>query len=301
MAEKTHTCFNGKVFKDNSNRSLGFMPCPDCLKERNIEVRDGIVNDVTGKKEALAEVLGVGKKFVTDVYSAEYIIGKADIHYLDKESLSEFNDGVSSIISNFVMGKSPKTSMIMYLGRHAKLQEFAYILLASAYKGMLSVSKILTAREISLNKYKEEFDENYKTDISIVINTDSSDVYALSEIQGYMQERAYNNKPTIVLLSNRRNFTATIGRLCSLDEPRMDLGAYLGVNYRNNIDMSEESVIIARKAIQVSNESLGTNQMLEDRYKAVNKEINNKKEQQESDMKSLDLNSLTNVSFNGRG
>ena len=300
MEEQTHHCYSGRVFKDPANRSLGMMPCPICMKERTKEVRDGIVNEDTGKRESLSEKLGVGKRFTTDVYTDEYIIGKVDMHYLDKESLYDFNNRIDRLTSNLIMSETPKTSMVLYLGRHAKLQEFAYILLASAYKGLLSVSKILTPREITLNKYKEEFDENYKTDIAVVINTDSSDVHALSEIQGFMQERAYNDKPTIVLLSNRRNFTATIGRLCSLDEPRMDLGAYLGVNYRKNIDMSEESVKIAMKAIQVSNDSLETNQVLEDRYKTINTETNNNKAQQEADMKSFDINKYTGGSFNGR-
>jgi hypothetical protein len=291
-----HHCYNGMVFADGSKRRM--VPCPICQKERKTDVRDGVKDEETGKVISLAEKLGLSKRFVSDVYSDEYIIGKTDLYYLEKESVKEFNETVDKLISNLVMGRLPSTSLVMYLGRHAKLQEFAYILLASAYKGVLSIGKILTPREIRLNKYSEDFKEHYTNDLEVIIATSDIDNIGFDEIQGFMQERAYKNKPTIVLLSHRKNFTYTLGKLCSLDSERYDLGAYIGVNYKRNLNMSEESILIARKAYEVSNKSLGTNQELEDYYKIP---ANNKTNINEHEMQSFDINEYAgHGTFDGR-
>lgn len=162
------------------------------------------------------------------MYSQEAIIGTTDLYYLEDNSVYEFNAVVEALMAGLTGGQLPETSFVMYAGRHAELQKLAYCFLASAYKGLLTVGRVLTAREIRVNKYKEDFDEYYKKDIIVVIMTDDADSVTFGEVQGFMQERSLNNKPTIVLLSNRRNFTLTIGRLCSLSEARYDLG-YLSV------------------------------------------------------------------------
>ena len=292
---KDHHCYNGKQFADGTKTTM--VPCPICQQERKLDTRDGVEDDETGKKISLAEKLGVDKRYVSDVYSAEHIIGKADIYYLEKESFKEFNTYTEKLIGNLILGKLPSTSLVLYLGRHAKLQEYAYILLASAYKGILNVGKILTPREIKINKSKESFDEHYTNDLEVVIATSDMTPDMLDEIHGFMQERAFNKKPTIVLLSNRRNFMYTLGRICSLDDERLDLGAYLGVSYKRDLNMAEENITIAKKAYKVSNASLGTNQVLEEKYK-VPENINT--DPIKDDIKEFDLNAYTgNGSFGG--
>ncbi|PHE64384.1 hypothetical protein COF68_05980 [Bacillus toyonensis] len=293
---KTHRCYNGKVFTDSTRTAM--MPCPDCQREKKNEVRDGMVNPETGKTESLASILGLNKKFVTDMYSDENIIGSADKYYIDHSSLIEFNAVVEAVTSNLTMGNLPDTSLIMYAGRHAKLHELAYCFQASAHKGLMKVGRALTPRDIIVNKYKEDFSEFYEHDLAIVIMTDDADSIAFSEVQGFMQNRSYNNNPTIVLLSNRRNFTLTIGRLCSLDEPRMDLGAFIGVNYKQGLNMSEETIVIAQKAFKVSNEILGTNQKLEDTMKVPNENLRST----DAEMQSFELDKFTTgkSNFGGR-
>lgn len=293
---KDHKCYNGQVFADSSRRKM--VPCPICQKERKLDSRDGVEDETTGKTISLAEKLGVNKKYVSDVYSSEHIIGKADMYYIENDSLREFNDYVDSLTSKLIMGSLPTTSLVLYLGRHARLQEFAYILLSSAYKGILTVGKILTDREIRLNKYNEGFEEHYTNDLEVVIATNGINGDGFNEIQGFMQERAYNNKPTIVLLSSRKNFIYTIGRICSLDGERLDLGSYLGVNYKRDLNMSEENIKIAKKAFMVSNSTLGTNQDLEEEFRIPN---NGSKQVETEDIGELDMNNLTgNGSFGGR-
>lgn len=292
---KDHVCYNGRVFADSSRTRM--IPCPICQKQRKLQARDGVLDEETGKVVSLAEKLGINKKFVSDTYNPDYIIGSADIYYLDKNTLSEFNEQVDKLVSNLVMGVLPSYSMVMYLGRHARLQEFAFILLASAHKGVKTVGKLITARDIKMGKYDEDFKDHYTNDLEVVIATDDIDKHGVLEIQGFMKERAYREKPTIVLLSNRMRFTTILGMLCSLDSPRYDLGVYLGVNYKKNLKMSEESILIARKAIDVSNKTLGTSQELEERYKKPSKKVKS----EEVDMQSIDLESLTsNGSFSGR-
>ncbi|MEC2463344.1 hypothetical protein P9X10_00335 [Bacillus cereus] len=293
--EQPHRCNNGMVWNRKLKKRI---PCEICKRERKNEVRDGIVNEQTGNRESLAVHLGIDKRYISDLYESDRIIGKTDLHYLESNSVGEFNAVVDALMAGLLGGQLPETSFIMYAGRHAKLQELAYCILSSAYKGLLTVSRILTAREIRVNKYKEDFDEYYKKDVVVVIMTDDADSVTFGEVQGFMQERSLNNKPTIVLLSNRRNFTLTIGRLCSLDEARYDLGVFVGVNYKQGLDMSRETIIIAQKAFKVSNEVLGTTQKMEENMRIPNEALKHT----DAEMQSFDLNKFTkgNLNFSGR-
>ncbi|PGF05124.1 hypothetical protein [Bacillus toyonensis] len=293
---EVHKCNNGQKF-DKQQRKL--VPCEICKRERKNEVRDGILNEQTGNRESLSVHLGIDQRYVSDMYSPDTIIGKTDLYYLEDNSVHEFNAVVEAIMAGLTGGQLPTTSFVMYAGRHAELQKLAYCFLASAYKGLLTVGRVLTAREIRVNKYKEDFDEYYKKDIIVVIMTDDADSVTFGEVQGFMQERSLNNKPTIVLLSNRRNFTLTIGRLCSLSEERYDLGVFIGVNYKQGLDMSEETIKIATKAFKVSNETLGTTQRLEDIMRIPNENLKTT----DAEMQSFDMEKFTkgNLNFNGKG
>lgn len=179
---------------------------------------------------------------------------------MDKHTLSDFNSYTESLLGKLSVGDLPKHSLIMYLGRHAKLREYAYLLLASAYKGVLDITNIVSVRDIRMNQYKEDFSEHYTSDLEVVIIT-SGDINAIDIVRGFMQERSFRNKPTIVLLSTRRELTFVMSYLCSLDNPRYDLGLYIGLKYRDDVDMKKEGELIAKKAYKVANEELGTSQV----------------------------------------
>lgn len=258
-----HGCVDGYVFDRNLKQKV---PCEICKRERAEYAHKGLVQLTNGDLISVYDYLGSKEYGLSERYSDEYIIGKADLYYLEPTTVQAFNKGLDIYLSYLLKGQIPKYSVMLYAGRHARLDALAVNILLSAYKGGLTIAPIVTYAKL-LGKgldprVSNEEDLYLDSDVCVAILTSGISNIGSMLFRGLMQERAVRGKPTILLLSDKYDFQYILRSLTTLDTPRLDLAVYLGVTYRD-VDMKQTQELLAKKSQQISNSLFGLEQPLD--------------------------------------
>ena len=246
-------CVDGKVFDNSSSQ---FEECPLCKEIKLSQIESGVY-DETGKIVGLSEKLGFKRIFTRLILEPEKIFGKYAYNHMDKSAIQPMIESLTNLMSSLSAGRVPKSSLLCYLGSKGDVELLGYLLLASAYKSDLLVHPLVTP--FSLRGIKQDYkkySELMHSDIVIATFTPAikDDLYLVEDL---LKERAYQGKPTIILLSDGVGLNSLIQRICSFEDFGYHQALYMGVPYLGATDDDDKKLARINKGIQNGNEKLG--------------------------------------------
>lgn len=216
-------------------------PNPKYLIERQENFKLGY-EVVDNKRIYLADLFGIEGNMIFDTLSLSEIIGTSDMEGISKTSFDNLKKAYDSLIKEVSAGVTPKFSTIFYLGTHARLDSFAYSILSSAYLGGLKVAPLLTPIRLKNLINQRGFEQVYfKSEIVVMFLPAGYTIYDLSAVKGFLSQRSLYRKPTIVLLGSFSEEKQILLNLCTLEQPRYDLGVLLSVTY--NKPLTSDDII----------------------------------------------------------
>lgn len=231
---------------------------PEYLKRREEEYRQGYTI-VNGERVMLSTLFGMQEDLINTL-DLKDIIGKSDMDGISTQSYENIDKIVNMITEQMAMGINNKFSTVFYLGKHAKLNEFAYFLLSSAYLGGMNVTPLVTPIRLAAAKqtYASEFEKIYlDSDVAVVLLTAGYTTQDIEVIRGYMQQRTLYRKPTIIILGSFAMEKQILLNLCSTGAARLDLGVLASVTYEK--PLTDEDVEKQYKMVlEATNEVYGT-------------------------------------------
>lgn len=230
---------------------------PEYVKLREKQFADGyvVVND---EKVLLSSLLGMDGQRLYDEKTIAEIIGESDMEGISEKSFKNVEKTIKSMYSQLSMGIAPKFSTLFYLGKHAQLDNLAYMLLATAYLGGLELAPLLTPARLQRVQQKDDFEDIYlKTKVAVMLLPAGSSVRDIEQIRGYMQQRALYNNATLVLLGSFAMEKYILLNLCTVDKVRHDLGTLVGVTYEKPLTQ-EDIKNQYERVIEVTNDGHAT-------------------------------------------
>lgn len=198
------------------------------------EVNSGVTKDGVDLKEKFGIYT---KRYLSTDFILSYIVGNELVDTYTKESFNNFDKTVKQYLSQLSSGVRPDYSVLLSCGPNVRIDDLVYVLMSTAYRSGLNVSKYKYLAEIKL--YKTDDMEAINSDdlYIIAIPTDPS-VEQFSDLCTILDMRARRDLPTVLVAQKGNNKAyRTIYNLTS--EYRYDLVSLVRLEQERSIDTNK--------------------------------------------------------------
>lgn len=235
-------CTDGRIFDPYLHK---WKICEHCQEKRKKLVFSGVKDTTTGQD--IKEYLNLPESFIGVEFKREAVIPEAYTKYLIESSITSLLDELTGMLNSISVGDLPKQSYMINFGRKSFPNNFIYPLLVRGYISGLDVAPMLTSYDITVKRQKAEqgirednlpFDELLKKDLCVIVLDSGSTVTSINAVRGFMQLRANNHKPTIIITNIWNRYVHSLTNESGiLDYASAKL---LGVEYKS--EQEEDSV-----------------------------------------------------------
>lgn len=230
---------------------------PLFIRQREKEMQQGVGLNFKGEVVSSEELFGIVLKDEEKYLKLDFedLIGKTHISSIDERSLRNLEKSYQGLLSTLSTGNIPKWSLLYYFGKQANLTGVAYNIQSTAYRAGLKTMPVLTPFLISTLTSRQEYEQYIKADIIVILLPTGEKVYDIELVRGFLQQRSLYSKPTVVLLGGVDQEKYILINLCTLENPRYDLGLLNSVTYKEKLT-PEKQVGMYHKALEVTKKTL---------------------------------------------